>query len=205
MQHRYRHANAGVTLVSAADSLPGGVGPRIARIMRARGIALLAGQAAVKVTAGGVQLALGAMVDADFVVAATGASAAKWPRASGLLTDKDGFILVNDRLQSVSHANVFAVGDCATIEHHPRPKSGVYAVRAGPPLNENLRRALRGDALKPYAPQRRSLYLLSAGNKYAIGSWGKMAWEGRWVWWWKDMIDRTFVGKYAMGESGKER
>lgn len=205
MQHRFRNHNVGVTLISAANTLPGGVGPRLAHIMRARGIAILAGQAAAKVTREGVQLVSGAMVDADFVVAATGASAAAWPRASGLLTDKEGFILVNDRLQSVSHANVFAAGDCATIEHYPRPKSGVYAVRAGPPLNENLRRALRGDALKPYVPQSRSLYLLSAGNKYAIGSWGNAAWEGRWVWWWKDMIDRAFVGKYTMSESVKKQ
>lgn len=201
MQYKYRHHNVGITLISAADTLPGKVGPRLGGIMRARGIAVLAGQAATSVTREGVQLASGAMVEADFIIAATGASAATWPRESGLKTDEQGFILVNDQLQSVSHANVFAAGDCATMENHPRPKSGVYAVKAGPPLDENLRRALRGDALKSYVPQARSLYLLSAGNKYAIGSWGDFAWEGRWVWWWKDAIDRGFVGKYSVGSS----
>lgn len=198
IQHRFRNHDVGVTLISAANTLPGSVGPRVARIMRARGIAVLAGQAAANVTQGGVRLVSGGMVEADVVIAATGASAANWPRASGLKTDKDGFILVNDRLQSVSHVNVFAAGDCATMEQYPRPKSGVYAVRAGPPLDENLRRALRGDALQRYVPQARSLYLISVGNKCAIGSWGNFAWEGAWVWRWKDIIDRGFMRKYSL-------
>ena len=201
MQQRFRNHNLGVTLISAANTLPGSVGPRLARIMRERGIAVLSGQAASGVMPTGVQLVSGAVVDADAVIAATGASAATWPRESGLMTDKDGFILVNACLQSVSHANVFAAGDCATMEQHPRPRSGVYAVKAGPPLNENLRRALRGELPRRYVPQRRSLYLISAGNKYAIGSWGNLAWEAGWVWRWKDMIDRGFIGKYAVDDS----
>ena len=198
MQHRFRNHNVGVTLISATNTLPGSAGPRLATIMRARGIVVLAGQSATNVTPGGVQLASGAMVDADVIIAATGASAAAWPRESGLMTDKNGFILVNDQLQSVSHANVFAAGDCATMQNYDRPRSGVYAVKAGAPLNENLRQYLRGKALKSYVPQARSLYLISAGNKYAIGSWGNFAWEGRWVWRWKDRIDRGFVGKYSV-------
>lgn len=197
MQYRYRNHNVGVTLISAADTLPGSVGPRLAHILRARGVAMLAAQAATGIVEDGVQLASGAMVEADFVIVATGASAATWPRASGLKTDEHGFILTNDRLQSVSHAHVFAAGDCATMENQPRPKSGVYAVKAGPPLDENLRRALRGDALQPYQPQERSLYLISAGNKYAVGSWGNFAWAGGWVWRWKDLIDRRFMRKYS--------
>ena len=201
MQHRFRKHDVGVTLISAANTLPGSVGPRIARIMRSRGMAVLAGQAAANVTQAGVRLDSGAMVDADVVIAATGASAADWPRASGLLTDEHGFILVNEHLQSISHANVFAAGDCATMQQHPRPKSGVYAVKAGAPLDDNLRRALRGDTLQRYLPQARSLYLISTGNKYAIGSWGDLAWEGAWVWHWKDMIDRGFMRKYSLPDN----
>lgn len=204
IQHRFGKLDVGVTLISAANTLPGSVGPRLERIMRARGVVVLAGQAAVSVTREGIQLASGAIVEADFVIAATGASAAAWPRESGLMTDKDGFILVNEQLQSLSHPNVFAAGDCATMQHHARPKSGVYAVKAGPPLNENLRRALRGEALARYVPQERSLYLISAGSKYAIGSWGNFAWEGRWVWAWKDFIDRGFIAKYSVKDSSND-
>ena len=202
MQYRFRNQNVGISLVPAPlpvpDALPGSIGPRLARIMRERGIMVLTGQEAAKVTPTGVQLASGAIVEADYMIAATGVSAAAWPRLSGLITDRDGFILVNQQLQSVSHLNVFAAGDCATMEHHASPKSAFYAVKAGPPLNENLRRALRGDTLQRYAPPTRPLYLIGAGNKCAIGSWGKLAWQGGWVWWWKDVIDRRFVRKHSL-------
>jgi NADH dehydrogenase FAD-containing subunit len=93
--------------------------------------------------------------------------------------------------------DLFAVGDCATMAAYPRPKSGVYAVRAGPPLADNLLRQLEGNQLRPYVPQRRALYLIATGRQYAIGSWGPLSWEGEWVWRWKDRIDRAFIEQYA--------
>ena len=36
---------------------------------------------------------------------------------------------------------------------YPRPKAGVFA-RPGPPLADNLRRKLRGEATIPFVPQR---------------------------------------------------
>jgi selenide,water dikinase len=80
---------------------------------------------------------------------------------------------------------------------HPRAKSGVYAVRAGPPLAANLRRALAGESPMPYRPQRRALYLLATGGKHAIASWGGFSIEGDWAWRWKDSIDRRFVAQYV--------
>lgn len=201
IQHRFFDFDLGVTLISAASTLPGSVGPRLARIMRARGIVVLAGQAVTNVTRDGVQLASGAMVEADVVIAATSTAVAKWPCESGLKTDAGGFILVNDQLQSISHANVFAAGDCSLIENHARPEFDSYAAKAGPLLNENLRRALRGDSLQRHVSKARSMYLISAGGKYAIGSWGNFSWEGGWVWLLKDMIDRGFIGRYAVDDA----
>jgi len=200
MQQAFRDHQVTFTLISAANTLPGSVGPRLARILAQRGFRLFNGKAAERIEVGRVHLQTGEVIAADHVIVSTGASAAAWPRASGLHTDEAGFILVNEYLQSVSHPGVFAAGDCATMLGHARPKSGVYAVRAGPPLAGNLRRCLAGEALKIYVPQERSLYLISTGDRYAIGSWGNFAWEGKWVWRWKDRIDRGFMAKYSLPE-----
>jgi len=187
-----------VTLVSAANTLPGSVGPRIERALDAAGVTLLSGVAATSIDQHVVTLANGTAVAADEVIVALGAAAAAWPSQSGLACDAQGYIVTNRYLQSISHPAVFAAGDCATMRDFHRPKSGVYAVRAGPPLAANLRRALNEEPLAPYAPQTRSLYLISTGRQHAIGSWGPLSWEGAWVWRWKDRIDRAFMAKYRV-------
>ena len=132
----------------------------------------------------------------DHLFWVTHASAPSWPKDAGLEVDDKGFIAVNDRLQSLSHPCVFAAGDVASMIDHPRPKSGVYAVRQGPPLTENLRRSIYGTSLATYRPQKRFLSLISTGDQYAIASKGKFMVQGNWVWRWKDQIDRRFMKRY---------
>ena len=133
---------------------------------------------------------------ADVIIAALPTAAAGWPRQAGLKCDRAGFIEVNQHLQSVSHPFVFAAGDCASMSGNPYPKSGVYAVRAGPPLATNLLRFLTKRSLTRYRPQKRALYLLSTGEQYAVGVWGAFTFEGEWVWRWKDRIDRKFIRRF---------
>ncbi|MES3006874.1 MAG: selenide, water dikinase SelD [Pseudomonadota bacterium] len=148
---------------------------------------------------------------ADSIVIATGASAPEWLRQTGLALDDKGFIRVNQCLQSLSHPTVFAAGDIASIDDFPRPKSGVYAVRQGMPLADNLRRFAQGKSLRPYTPQRDAMAMLNTGDGAAIASRGQWSWQGRWVGAWKDWIDRRFVAKYrdlpepVEGQSGGHR
>jgi selenide,water dikinase len=140
----------------------------------------------------------GSALPSDATLLITGAAAAAWPGAAGLATDERGFISVNGHLQSVSHPFVFAAGDAATFVDAPRPKSGVYAVRAGPPLATNLLAALDDRPLVVHRPQRRALYLISTGPRHAVASWGPFAAAGEWVWHWKDRIDRGYVAKLRL-------
>ncbi len=197
---RQAHIPLRVQLVSGTSgllpTLPGGVARSAARWLPRHGVRLIEDDA-VEIGRSTVLLADGGELNSDATVVAIGAAAAEWPRAAGLAVDGRGFIGINPFLQSLSHPFVFAAGDCASMIDHPRPKSGVYAVRAGPPLTENLRRAVAGRALRRYIPQRRALYLLSTGARHAIANWGNITFEGDWVWRWKDRIDRRFVARYA--------
>ncbi len=137
----------------------------------------------------------GRALAADAVLWATGAEAHGWPAASGLTADERGFVRIDANLRSRSHPNIFAAGDCAQWDA-PLPKAGVYAVRMGPVLAHNLHAAIRGEPLRAYRPQRRILVLIGSGDVHAVAAWGPLAWEGVWVWKWKQRIDRRFVERY---------
>ncbi len=137
--------------------------------------------------------------DSDIVLWATGAQAHAWPRNSGLAVDAQGFIHINPQLESTSHANVFAVGDCAAWPK-PLPKAGVIAVRMGPVLVRNLRAALGDGRPSTYQPQAQHLALLATGTKHAVASWGQWSTQGPWVWRWKDWIDRRFVKRFSVAK-----
>jgi len=188
------------TLITSSDELlptfPARMRQRFATLLRERGIAVIAGGRASEVRANAVLVEGNGPVGLDEVFWTTRAAPAAWLAETGLALDGDGFIKVSETLQSVSHPHVFAAGDIAAIEGHTPPKSGVYAVRAGPPLAGNLRRVLKGKRLAAYKPQRDALYLISTGERYALGARNGFTFEGAWVWKLKDFIDRRFMVKF---------
>jgi len=187
--------------VVGADALPLPGAPvatrsHAAQLLARRGITWLGERRATRLDAGAIHFDQGEPLPFDACVASTGAAAPAWPAASGLATDAQGFIRVGPTLQSVSHAQVFAAGDVAAYAS-PRPKSGVFAVRAGPVLAHNLRAYCGARALESWTPQARALYLISTGDKYALATWGRWSFSGRWVWRWKDRIDRKFMRRFG--------
>lgn len=164
--------------------------------MRRMGVEAHTDSEVAEVGEGFIRLRTGIEFATDAVFWATGPAAPPWLRESGFATDERGYLLTNDLLQSPSHPNVFGAGDCVNELGHPLPKAGVFAVRAGPVLANNLMAALEGRPLTPHLPRKRYLAIISAGRRDAVAAWGPFAWGGSWVWRWKDRIDRDFIARY---------
>ena len=169
-------------------------------IFAARGIELIEGDGVKTVSKATMELASGREIPADECIWCTQAAPQPWLAESGLDVD-GGFVRVASTLQSTNASGVFAAGDCASVVGHPRPKAGVFAVRQGPPLADNLRRYLLGEALVDFTPQKTFLGLISTGSKHAIASWGSLSLggatsTGAMLWAWKDRIDKKWMKMY---------
>ena len=187
-------------LISASSEILPTHNPKVRakfrQLLSDRGVEVRTDCPVTRASDGSVHFPDDTQLELDEILWVTTAGAAAWPGESGLATDGQGFISVRDTLQSTSHPDVFAAGDIAAVVNHPRPKSGVFAVRQGPPLTENLRRYLRGQPTKAFAPQKQFLSLISTGDQFAVASRSDWAFSGAWVWKWKDWIDRRFIQKY---------
>lgn len=186
------------------------VGKRVEKILRKRGVNLHLEQTVNWVEADGEEKIIGCesglTVNCDRLFWVTQASAAPWLKEAGLATDENGFIRVDEQLRSLSHPHIFAAGDVATMVNHPRPKAGVFAVREGKPLFDNLRRTLLEKPPKPFIPQKQFLILIGTGDERAIASRGIIG-LGPYplLWRWKDRIDRKFMNQFTDLEPMSEK
>ena len=106
---------------------------------------------------------------------------------SGLACDAYGFLRVDSRQRCGVAAfaggvvsrredlRVFSAGDCASVDGHPRPKAGVFAVMAGMALYTNIVAELEGSDGLDHLPQTSFLGLLSTGDGEAVASRGQRA------------------------------
>jgi selenide,water dikinase len=170
---------------------------RVQRDAERRGIQIQCNREVVGAETGAVLLDDGTRLACDALIWVTGPTGQPLFRESGVGTDERGFALIRPTLQLRDHDDVFAVGDCATFIDYPdTPKAGVYAVREGEYITENLYAALEGGPLRPYKPQGDFLTLLNLGDGRALGAkWG-VSFGGRWAMAWKDRIDRKFMLRF---------
>jgi selenide,water dikinase len=169
------------------------------QVISQRGVHLVTGHGVVSVSDHAITLTDGRKLEADLVIWATGASAPDALERFGLPTDDRGFLATDATLRSVSGKPCFAVGDTGTILGQSLPKAGVYAVRQGPVLWNNLQRLLGGRELKSYHPQQSFMKLLNCGDGKAIGQWKGLSLSGRWVMRLKERIDRKFMRMFLPG------
>ncbi|HEX6440855.1 MAG TPA: selenide, water dikinase SelD [Stellaceae bacterium] len=189
-----------IVLVTKQGLLPShnaAVRHRVEAIFAERGIRAATGSPVARVESGRLVTEDDSAIEFDEALWVTEAAGAPWLAATGLPLDQRGFVLVDENLRSPADPAVFAAGDIATMPAHPREKAGVYAVRAGPPLARNLRRALDDRRLRRAVPQKQALALIGTGDKRAIASRGRHEAYGAPLWWLKEWIDRRWMRKYT--------
>lgn len=128
----------------------------------------------------------------------------------GISIDDNGWIEVGPSLQSVSHCNIFAAWDCASIlkglkgaksgyEMASPPKAGVYTVRSGPILIKNISRYFLEQEMDEYDPQDDFLKLINCGDGTALGFRFGLLLRGNSVWELKDTIDQISIDPFQEG------
>ncbi|MDC0664306.1 selenide, water dikinase SelD [Marinobacter sp. SS21] len=185
---------------SAPDILPSHnrqVRTTFRRVLAERGVQVHLGEQVTQLSPQGVMTGSAPPIAIDEVLWATRASGPSWLGETGLALDREGFIRVQDTLQSETDPNIFAAGDIAHVIRHPREKAGVFAVRQARPLAGNLRRMALGQQPRPFRPQKRWLALISTGDRYAVAARGNWSTRGQWVWRWKNRIDRNFMRQFG--------
>ena len=135
-------------------------------------------------------------IPADVVLWCAGATAVPLLDAIDLPKSGNGFLRVKSTLQTITGEPVFAVGDSASIDGASNSRAGVYAVRQGPILWQNIHRMFVGQPLVHYRPQRDFLSLLAIGDGSAIGQYRWLSSHGRWLWRLKDRIDSKFMSMH---------
>ena len=164
--------------------------------MGEQGVVVLTGEEVTRIAPESVRCRSGHELACDAAIVTTHAQAPEWLQDTGLALDDSGFVRVGATLQSCSHAFVLACGDVAAFEPERIPKNGVYAVRQGPTLAQNLRALCEHRRPRRFIPQTRTLALISTGNQNAIASYGRWSVQGQWVWKVKDFIDRRWMRRY---------
>jgi NADH dehydrogenase FAD-containing subunit len=199
---RNQSGNVDITLASSRDGILPNLAPRAGSLAEAslteRGIRILRDFRVGAMTQGMARSRSGEEVPFDVAILTIGIVPQGVFADSGLETSEDGALLMDDKLQSVSSADVFGGGDCIAIRGNPLDRVGVYAVREGPILFHNLLARIRGTPLKPFKPQKRYLLILNLGDGSGLFVRGSWVWKGRLAFVWKNYLDTRFMAKFQV-------
>jgi NADH dehydrogenase FAD-containing subunit len=191
MAVRFAVPNASVTLVaghrSAGHYAPAPMQQRIVRALKKRQITVLQ-DTAVSLDSSAVMLGCGAALACDVPLYAGAAQAAPWVGLSGLTTDAQGFIAVDGRGRSLSHTQLWSTDSTHAFELDDRA--------LGAKLATNLLAVVAGRSPQPLPHTQRSLQTQACGQRYAIGAWGTLTFEGHWVWQLQRYINRQALAHW---------
>ena len=110
-------------------------------------------------------------------------------------------MIVDDYLRCVKYKNILGAGDCIALESCLNssfpPKAGVFAVREGPYLAQNILSTINCETkLKAYKPQKDALAILITSNTKAIALKNGYYLHSSLMMKLKNMLDTGFMKKF---------
>jgi NADH dehydrogenase len=184
-----RAADVMVTLLHGQSEILPELSPALRRFaharMSARGIRLLCEVKAAEVTRSGVLLTNGRRVDGATVICTVGT--APNPLVAALDAPRErGRLATGPDMRVPGLANVWAVGDCATVPNafdgKPGPPTAQFAEREGCQCARNIARVLRGEATRPF--RHRSLGMACGiGGRRGVAELFGLRFAGFPAWW----------------------
>lgn len=198
---RDNNLQAEIYLISAGTlmvNFPRRVRNLVVNSFRKRKIRILEQNAVKSLTNGNAMLSDGSTMPFAVAFLASGVRPSNIFRKSGLETGKDGGLLVNSSLQSITYPEIFGGGDCISFREKPLPKIGVHAVRQNTILYHNLLAALGGNRLLSYSPQTRYLLIFNMGDGKGIFWRNRLVFYGRLPFLLKNHIDRKFMRQFQV-------
>jgi len=159
------------------------------RVLEQRGADIRAATPVRSIEAGRVHLA-NETIDAATIVLAAGIVPNVVAAQIPVVHDQRGRVAVDATLRSRSHANVWALGDCAAIpspDGRTYPALAQHTVREGRHLAQNINAVIDGRVPTPFVY--RSLgTMVSLGHTRAVARVGRLRLTGFVAWW----IRRTY-------------
>ncbi len=197
---RLDHIPAHITLLSSESRLLPGMPQPVSRkmetVLKKRGVHIHVDAKVERIEDRKAYLEMAAPLEADLFLLATGLRPPRIIQDLPLSRGASGGILITSTLQSVSDPCVFAAGDCSDFGPRPLPKLGVYGVRKGTILLENIVRIVQGRPLKEYRPQKRALQIIQTGKRRGLFLYKPFYFEGRGAFRIKSWIDQNFLNTY---------
>ena len=138
--------------------------------LRKAGVDVRLNSSAQEITAAGVRLTSGELIEAATVVSTVGTAPNPLIEKLGLALER-GRLVTNPDMSVKGAANVWALGDCAIIpnafDQKPSPPTAQFAMRQAKQLAANLLRTFRGQPTKPFSFKVLGM-LASLGNRNAV-------------------------------------
>ncbi len=192
MVRDYRHSDperTRVVLVEAADRVlpqfPEELSRKARRMLERVGVEVRTGSLVTRVEADGIELG-DERIRAKTCIWAAGVKAAPLTKSLGVECTPDGRVLVESDLSVPGRPEIFVVGDLAALRQDGEwiPGMAPAAIQEGQHAAQNVRRALRGEAARPFRYKDRGT-LATIGRAAAVARIGrlKLGGFGAWVLW----------------------